>query len=173
MSVHEQSVISCLKRLKRHAEQFLQCDLPCFDVRFDLRGRGAGELRVVRSHPRKKQASYALRFNDTLLSEYKDYFFSDVLPHEMAHLVVDVIHGPKVRPHGVEWQSVMINCFQVAPKAYHSLPTQPVKRIKAEFRYRCACQEHLLTVIRHRRAMKGVVYSCRRCGDPLRWANRG
>ncbi len=154
-----------LEALRQHAESYYAMHLPRPELLFNIRGRNAGELKISRLHA---EARYVIRLNRALLKTHARYFYSDVLPHEMAHLVVECRHGSRVKPHGPEWRAVMTRCFQVEPKVYHSLPTESARRVLREYEYHCGCQAHSLSIIRHRRAIKGVVYSCRKCGGALR-----
>lgn len=127
---------------------------PC--VHFSLRGKSAGTAHL--------QAN-KLRFNPVLLAENPDIFINEVVPHEISHLVCFHLFG-KVKPHGKEWQSVMMTTFNIAPKTTHQLNTQSVSG--QQFEYFCACGSIHLTIRRHNRIVRGQTqYRCRRCQQTL------
>lgn len=141
----------------RQAERALQRTFPRPEVRFDQRGQAAGS--AYPSHNR-------LRFNPELLHRQPEEFIAEVVPHEVAHLVVWHCYG-RVRPHGPQWQAVMEQVLGVPARRTHSFEVTPTRRIK-RFAYRCDCQLHQLTSIRHRRVLAGQRYLCRHCGQALR-----
>jgi len=136
-------------------------------VRFDLRGRAAGQLVYRRVRGRVSQASF--RFNLALYDQDPDRFVKEVVPHEVAHLVAYQLHGSAIKPHGQEWKMVMTEIFGLPPTVTHSFAVAPSNR-KA-YLYRCACPstEHRLGIIRHNRIRNGAQrYLCRKCREPLR-----
>lgn len=135
--------------------------LPVPEVRFDLRGRTAGQAVF----PRRSDRSH-IRLNAQLLVSHPREMLAETIPHEVAHIVIHRLHGRSVRPHGAEWRALM-NAFGVEASTCHSLPAEPVRRLK-RYRYTCGCDAPLwLTSIRHRRACSGTEYRCRRCGEVL------
>lgn len=92
--------------------------------------------------------------------------------HELAHLVVFHLH-PRRRtpPHGALWQHIMRDWLGLPPERTHRFSSDgvPVRR-QRRWPYRCACQRHALSTVRHRRAERGVAYRCRHCGERLRFA---
>jgi SprT protein len=135
--------------------------LPTPAVRFDLRGRTAGQA-VFAADPR----DWHIRLNASLLATHPRAMLAETVPHEVAHVVIHRLYGRKVKPHGAEWRALMA-AFGVPATACHTLPAEPVRRLK-RYRYRCGCAEPAwLTSIRHRRARAGTLYYCRRCGEKL------
>lgn len=127
-----------------------------------MRGRAAGSARLQ---------SWELRFNPALYQANQAAFLAEVVPHEVAHLLVYALWGEgrgknRVLPHGSQWQSVMREVFGLEPKTTHSFdlavlaqPTVP---------YRCHCQQHQLSIRRHNKVVRGEArYHCRRCKQPL------
>ncbi|KXF80139.1 SprT family zinc-dependent metalloprotease [Enterovibrio coralii] len=138
------------------ANQQLGGELPVPAIRFDIRGKTAGMALLQR---------WVLRFNPVLLAENSEAFFQEVVPHEVAHLVVFSQFG-KVKPHGKEWQAVMFRVFGIQPKTTHSFDITSVQG--KTFLYRCACDEMALTVRRHNKVQRQQAqYICRRCKQPL------
>lgn len=136
--------------------------LPRPAVWLDLRGRSAGQAHFGRG---------GLRFNPVLLDENRLAFLVEVVPHEMAHWLVHHLEdGPRTRPHGREWQTVMRRLFGLAPRATHRFDTG--RASPAPYRYRCACREHGFTARRHALARRGSRYRCRHCAQTLVYCGR-
>lgn len=136
--------------------------LPDIPLKFDLTGRASG-MYVVRNTARY------FRFNPYLFAKYFDDALSSTIPHEVAHYVTDVRYGlSKIKPHGIEWQSVMLD-FGVEPRATgrYDLTGVPVRR-QSRFSYRCGCRAHQVSSSRHNKICRGAVaYYCRHCGKPI------
>jgi len=138
--------------------------LPVPAVAFDLRGRAAGQAVFAR-----RSRDCRIRINAALLDSHPQQMLADTVPHEVAHVVIYRLYGRRVRPHGKEWQALM-RAFGVDPAPCHALPAEPVRQLK-RFCYECACDEPAwLTSIRHKRALQGTAYICRRCGQKLQRA---
>lgn len=126
-------------------------------ITLDQRGKCAGTARLRDWH---------IRLNPVLLQDNPAEFEHEVIPHEIAHLVVYAVWG-RVRPHGVEWKKVMREVFTIAPRTTHKMDVTKVQG--ALYIYRCDCQQHQLSVRRHRAILRGDrQYICRRCGSNLR-----
>jgi SprT protein len=131
------------------------------EVRFDLRGKAAGQVRMAPGRV------WQVRYNAILLAREPDAFLAQTIPHECAHLIAFAIHGRGIRPHGEEWQAVMRH-LGAEPRRCHGfavddLPTRRLRR----FDYHCACRTHQLTSTRHYRALAGQTYTCVACREPL------
>lgn len=140
--------------------------LPLPDIRYDLRGRAAGQ--AVLSQRRGEVDE--LRINARMLAAHTREMIDVTVPHEVAHVAIHRCYNRrghvKVRPHGAEWKALMAE-FGVSAETCHNMPTQPARRLR-HFPYNCGCSETVwLTSIRHKRAMNGTVYKCRRCGQRL------
>ena len=136
---------------------------PMLPVQFDLIGRTAGMYRVDRR-------GRVIRYNPFLFAKYLSDNLATTVPHEVAHYVVDMLHGSRrVRPHGPEWRAVMED-FGVDPrrKVVFDLSGVPQRR-QRRFEYQCSCRVHSLAARSHNRYKNNcVAYLCRRCGDMLR-----
>lgn len=132
--------------------------IPDPTVTFDLRGLAAGEACAE---------SNVIRYNEAMLLRYGQDFLDEIVPHEVAHLVVSAVFGRQVRPHGGEWRSVM-RFFGVPARRCHAFEAEPVRR-GPRFAYRCECSRpHLLTRRAHLRIRRGTFdYTCRICGSHL------
>lgn len=136
--------------------------LPLPAVRFDLRGRMAGQTVLAR----QKTDDDAIRINVDLLLTHKRHMIDVTVPHEVAHVAIHRCCGRGARPHGREWKALM-GVFGVPADTCHNLPTTPTRQLR-RFRYRCGCGEPAwLTSIRHKRALSGTAYRCKRCGQQL------
>ena len=135
-------------------------------IRFDLRGQSAGQFRET------GRGGLLIRYNSLLLERHPQEFLSQTVPHEVAHLVVFNLLGPRVPPHGHEWRAVMAT-FGARPDRCHNFSVEGLKtRHLRRYDYRCACRTHHLTNIRHNRILSGQVYLCKQCGQPLRRDSR-
>lgn len=132
-------------------------ELPAPRVWFDLKGASAGQAHLGKG---------GLRFNPVLLEGNRSAFFDDVIPHEMAHwLVFHLANGPRLKPHGREWKSVMRDLFGLEPKVTHQFD---IKHSQVRpYHYRCHCQSHYFTARRHSLVLKGRRYRCRDCAQTL------
>lgn len=132
------------------------------DVRFDLKGRAAG-MYCVSGRQRW------IRINPWIAAKYFEDCLTSTVPHEVAHYIVNMVYGRRrIRPHGDEWQSLML-AFGTEPNrtGNYSLEGIPVRRQNL-FSYGCSCMTHQLTTTRHRRMQSGErQYYCRQCQKEL------
>jgi SprT protein len=159
---HERASIARTKQLLTLAEARLGIRIPDPTIRFDLRGKAAGQVRTTDGH------GCLVRYNAHILRRHPDEFLAQTVPHEAAHVVAFNVFGPRVQPHGREWQAIM-GMFGANPERCHNydvagLQTRRLRRHE----YRCKCRTHELTSIRHNRVRGGQVYLCRYCGSPLK-----
>lgn len=148
--------------LLREAAAWLQLPPLQVEIRFDLRGTAAGQVRM-------RSGSALIRYNTALLNLHPTQFIAETVPHEVAHVVAFTKHGGRIRPHGGEWQAVMRH-FGVEPSRCHRFDVSRLRtRSLQRFLYRCGCGSHEISSIRHNRIRRqGTVYLCRRCRQPLR-----
>ena len=139
----------------------LNCTFQPVPVTFDLTGRAAGMYRV-------RGKLRTIRYNPYLFARYFDENLAVTIPHEVAHYVVDMIYGAnKTRPHGHEWKQVMaIFGADDSVRGCYDLEGVPMRRYQ-RFDYACACRQHALTKIRHKRVLRGARYHCRSCRQEL------
>ncbi|MFC3120506.1 SprT family zinc-dependent metalloprotease [Agaribacter flavus] len=106
-----------------------------------------------------------IRLHPKLFEQNRQYFLQQVLPHELAHLVVYKYFG-KVKPHGKEWQYLMQDIFHCPAHRTHKLDITQLG-IKG-FTYACDCGEIELSVRRHNKVKnKKQIYVCRTCKKEL------
>lgn len=142
--------------------------LPLPEIRYDLRGRVAGQAVMAR----RRGGQDSIRINGSMLAAHTRAMVDETVPHEVAHIAIhrrfNSGGAKRVRPHGPEWKALM-TAFGVSADTCHNLPAQPSRRLR-RFAYACGCPETVwLTSIRHHRALKGTVYQCKRCGQRLRY----
>lgn len=132
------------------------------EVRFDLRGRTAGQAWFPAGEPP------FLRLNLHLLRENREDFLVRTVGHEVAHLVDRAIAGKaRIRPHGPSWRAVMA-AFGLPASRCHHYSTTPARRPARTYPFRCDCRAWEFTIVRKRRHARGAVYSCPRCQSVLR-----
>ncbi|MEH0873490.1 SprT family zinc-dependent metalloprotease [Pectobacterium cacticida] len=154
---NHQAVMRCLRAKLQQANLVLQTNYPEPTINYQQRGSIAGTAWLQQ---------WEIRLNPVLLQENQQAFIDEVVPHELAHLLVFARFG-RVAPHGKEWRWMMENVLEVAAKRTHRFAIQSVQG--KTFIYRCDCQQHELTIRRHNRVQRGETeYRCRRCGKILR-----
>lgn len=144
------------------AGQLLGLSLAPVPVLFDLRGATAGMFRA-------RGRECWIRFNPWIFAKHFDDNLHVTVPHEVAHYAVHCQrHRRRVRPHGPEWQRVMRG-FGLPPEVTFKLDLAgvPVRR-QQRHAYRCACRDHEVSTVRHKRMLEGRArYLCRYCDAPL------
>ncbi|OAN19431.1 SprT family protein [Photobacterium jeanii] len=156
MSALQAQVIAKVEHCIQQANHTLNKRFTVPTIRFNQRGKIAGSARLQ---------SWEVRFNPVLLAENPQAFLDEVVAHEVAHLVTFKLFG-KVRPHGKEWQTIMVRVFGVPARTTHSFDIGSVQG--KTFTYQCQCSQHQLTIRRHNKVVRGQAqYHCRQCRQPL------
>ncbi|MBH9305962.1 SprT family zinc-dependent metalloprotease [Pseudomonas aeruginosa] len=143
----------------RQAEHFFQRSFPRPTVSFRLRGQKAGVAHLDEN---------LLRFNPQLYRENREHFLEQTVAHEVAHLIAHQLFGPRIRPHGEEWQLIMRGIYGLPPDRCHTYAVK--RRATTRYLYRCHCPEHNdfpFSPQRHPLVAKGRRYYCRRCKATL------
>ena len=140
------------------------------DVRFDLRGKSAGQARfeIERVFGIIKTQKSSIRFNRLLMEENFQAFIDDVAPHETAHVIARQVYGSKIKPHGQEWKMIMRDVLNKSPSVTHQFDV--TRASPKPFIYQCECTDvqHALSTIRHNRIQrKQSTYLCRQCNSSL------
>lgn len=126
----------------------------------DLRGMAAAVAHTHRN---------VIRFNRRLFERNTADFLHHTVAHEVSHLLAGCLHGRGIAPHGGEWAAIMREVFGLAPARCHQYDVRPDMTAA----YRCGCAAgHVLGTRRHRSALRGRRYYCRRCRQPLAFAHR-
>lgn len=156
----QQAVMRCLREKLQLARQHFAEDFPEPKVVYQQRGTSAGTAWLQ---------DWEIRLNPVLLMENKQAFIDEVVPHELAHLLVYRRFGQAATPHGSEWRRMMEEVLQTPASRTHQFGIASVQ--SKTFPYQCRCQLHQLTVRRHNRIQRGESeYRCRRCGEKLVFA---
>ena len=153
----KQNTLTLLETAERHHSVLM----PEVDIRFDLRGQSAGMVRFPGS------GTPVIRYNRTLLEENERDFIDQTVPHEVAHVVARTIHGGRIRPHGPEWQSIMVTLGANPSRCHNYDTSRSIGRRVTRYPYHCDCREHMITRIRENRIRRGQKYHCRACGRQL------
>lgn len=144
------------------AAQLVDLPLAPVPVLFDLGGTSAGMFRA-------QGRDCWIRFNPWIFAKHFQDNLHFTVPHEVAHYAVHCQrHRRRVRPHGPEWQQVMRG-LGLPPEVTFKLDLSgiPVRR-QQRHAYRCACREHEVSTVRHKRMREGRArYLCRYCDAPL------
>jgi SprT protein len=156
LSTLQIQVLERIETCYQTAEMTLKRVFPRPITQFTLRGKSAGTAHLQQNR---------LRFNPVLLRENSEAFLTEVVPHEICHLLCFQLFG-KTKPHGKEWQSLMLTVFKVNPKTTHNFNTTSVASKEVE--YRCACGPIRLSIRRHNKVLRGESrYICKRCKTHL------
>jgi SprT protein len=141
----------------QQAEAFFDCRFPRPQISLRLRGLKAGVAHLTENR---------LRFNAQLYRENREHFLRQTVAHEVAHLVAHQRFGAGIRPHGSEWQQIMLKVYGLPAERCHSYE---VKRRQRPYLYRCQCPdgEFPFTAQRHALVLRGRSYLCRRCRATL------
>lgn len=143
----------------RLAEAFFSRRFPRPEVSLRLRGQKAGVAHLQEN---------LLRFNGKLYQENQQHFLQQTVAHEVAHLIAHQMFGPRIRPHGPEWQDIMRGVYGLVAERCHQYNVETTAR--TEYVYSCACPMDNVfpfTGRRHALAEKGRRYICKRCRSTL------
>lgn len=130
-------------------------NLKCPALQFNQRGKVAASALLQKN---------VVRINPHLYEHNNAYYISDVIAHELAHILVHQLYRNRLKPHGAEWQHIMIHVFGIEPKVTHQLDVSEVAM--KTFRYSCGCQQIDLSLIRHNKIVRGKQsYICKKCAQ--------
>ncbi|ARF48707.1 SprT family protein [Pantoea stewartii subsp. stewartii DC283] len=153
----QQAVMRALRDALERANRMLERTYPEPTLVYQQRGTAAGTAWLEK---------WEIRLNPVLLLENQQAFIDEVVPHELAHLLVWKTFG-RVAPHGKEWKWMMETVLGVPAQRTHRFEVASVR--SRTFAYRCQCQQHHLTVRRHNRVIRGESeYRCVHCGNVLK-----
>lgn len=149
-------VLRQLKRNLAQAESYFKRTFPMPSISYAVKGKKAGVAYLQTNE---------IRLNPVLLAENGAAFVEQVVPHELAHLLVFQLFG-RVSPHGKEWKAMMEEVLGVPAETYHCFDTASVEK---QFPYQCACQTHQLSIRRHNAILRRQrTYLCKHCHQPLK-----
>ncbi|NRN27311.1 SprT family zinc-dependent metalloprotease [Photorhabdus heterorhabditis] len=152
----QQAVMQTLRQKLQQANLHLKRDFPEPIINYRQRGTTAGSAYIQH---------WEIRLNPVLLIENQQAFIDEVVPHELAHLLVYHYFG-KVPPHGKQWRWMMEEVLSVPANRTHKFKIDSVR--SKTFTYYCSCQQHALSLRRHNKILRGENhYICRKCGERL------
>ncbi|MFC3093550.1 SprT family zinc-dependent metalloprotease [Alteromonas sediminis] len=152
----QSAVLLCVDKHIAKASSYFDYPLRKPQVTFRASGTRAGTAFLHQNR---------VNFHRILLQHNLHTYLSDVVPHEIAHLVVHSLFG-RVQPHGREWKLVMQSVFGCRPSVTHTLDLSVLER--KTWDYQCACTTHQLTTRRHNAIQqKKRIYRCQRCENIL------
>lgn len=110
--------------------------------------------------------SHVVEFNVQFMARERVNMLDETVPHELAHIVAFRLHGERGRGHGPLWRAAARRLGCSAERC-HSYDTTGLRGVQRRWAYACGCRVHKLTTTRHRKAIRGTRYRCRRCGAAL------
>ena len=113
----QQAVMRSLRDNLAQANLKLGCSYPEPTLVYQQRGTSAGTAWLE---------SYEIRLNPVLLMENVEAFINEVVPHELAHLLVWKRFG-RVAPHGKEWKWMMESVLGVPARRTHQFELQSIQ----------------------------------------------
>ena len=154
----QQQTLNKVEQCYQIAEQQLKRHFKRPEISFKLRGKSAGMAHLQLNK---------LRFNAHMLGENQHAFIDEVVPHEVCHLLCHQLFG-RVKPHGKEWQALMLNLYQLTPKTTHNFAV--MRKPQAEFDYQCQCGVIKLSIRRHNKVIRNQAqYRCKACLSTLKY----
>lgn len=159
----ETAVLDCILLAKK---RFPRSNIPFPEIRYDLVGNSGGQAIYDLTNP----SNHVIRINPILLNENEQEMINQVVPHEMAHVVVNQVYrnerGIPASGHGYEWKSVM-RWFGLQPDRCHQMDTTSIKKLKrkSEYVFTCSCYERTynLSRVKYNNFLGGAKYYCRYC----------
>lgn len=144
------------------AQRLLDISLAPIEALLDLSGTTAGMYCY-------KGDQRWLRFNPWVFATDMPLHLRDTVPHEVAHYAIHQQFGRrKVKPHGQEWQSLMVAMGANPSATYTADFSQIPVRRQRRHAYRCACRDHSVSTTRHNRICAGrAIYRCSYCNHAL------
>src|SRR5712671_2184617 len=125
-------------------------DVP--DIEWSLRGLTAGRAMFRGNR---------IRLNAIFLRDNTEDFIAQTIPHEIAHLLNNALHGFRVKPHGPEWKSIM-RALGLSPIRCHDYDvTKAAFRRQKRHIYFCDCGVRSISQTIHNRVCRGWAYQCR------------
>jgi SprT protein len=173
-SAMQQKVTDEVQRYLLMAESLYKQSFAPIEVLFDIKGRVAGMYRVASARNRWGGLSLSpphriIRFNPWLFAKYPEDSWKNTLPHEVAHYLADCLYGLRsIRPHGKEWQRIMLDLgAKPIVRANYDLTGVPTRNMRS-YAYYCQCRKVSLSRHRHNKIIRGLQrYRCRDCAAEL------
>lgn len=147
----KQMVLDKVAQLIVKANTKYRTTLPKIEVRFDLRGRCAGQAG-------RWQGQWMMRFNtDMMLNEGWDHLYNNTVPHELAHVVC--MYEGTDRGHGRAWRNTCIELGGNGERCHNEKVTYANGKT---FYYTSSNGRVIeLSSVRHNKVQKGETYRWR------------
>jgi SprT protein len=151
------SATTAIEKSCQLADAYFLISFTVPSVILNQRGKIAGSAYLHRN---------VIKLNKTLFKQNFDDFLHQVIPHEVAHIISYQKFG-KVKPHGIEWQSIMRSVFNLDAHVTHKFDVADVGM--QDFAYQCDCNNLImLSVVRHNKVTRGKQrYRCQKCKSLL------
>jgi len=137
----EQKTKECFAAAAKH----FKTEFPDLEIRYDIKNWTGGIAYRGRN---------LVRYNLILLVENEKHFIENIVPHEVAHIVVNktarLEPGDKrkrIMPHGKEWKFVMTEIFKVPANPKHTYDCSSIEKNSKRKSSRRARVENALNVI--------------------------
>lgn len=144
--------------LVNEAENAFNIPLPYIDLKFDLKGRSAGQAI-------RKGSNYSIRLNvDMINNSSFEHIIEDTLPHELAHIIC--MFTKSDRGHGKVWKSVC-KTLGGSGERCHSEQVIPARNTQ-KFKYITTCGQTItVSKNRHNKIQNGIKYRIKDTGGFL------
>lgn len=145
-------------QLLNEIDSLLNITLPFVDVKFDLKGRTAGQAIV-------KNGQYSIRLNIDMINDDRfDHIYNDTIIHEVCHIVGFYTRAFKNHDNG--WKSLCKRLGGTGERC-HSLETTYARTVK-QYLYETTCGNKVkVSAIRHSKIQKGKSYTLKSTGGKL------
>lgn len=161
----KQLIITTIQTCIDIANKQYSIDITFPTITYTLNGTTAGTANYVTN---------VINLNPILLMDNLDAYIARTIPHELSHLITNIIDpgahrsrlGKKRSPHGHTWKTIMLG-LGADPSRCHKYNTTNV-RTSQQYEYVCqGCGMHLMMgVKRHNKQQKnGDAYSHIGCGE--------
>ena len=150
-----------LKKLKSLEKEFPEIDFN-YKVDFGLRSK-----RVMGFYLFSRYNKDILSFNPKKAKKVGWKMYSEVIRHELAHLITRNMYGYGVRVHGKEWRVVAKALGSIKPRATIDFSDYS-ESFTTEFKMKCKCKNHYYSANKRTRLRNGTKYRCDDCGKKIK-----
>lgn len=157
-----QKIIDKVDELIVMANRKYNIILPNIDIKFDLKGRSAGQARYQRTY---NGDIYTLRFNMDMINDHRfDHIYSNTIAHELGHIIG--FYTGWFKNHDRKWKAVCIALGGNGERC-HDQEVTYARNVK-QYKYDTTCGKVItVSAIRHNKIQKGKVYRLASTGGYL------
>lgn len=162
----KQQIIDKVNSLIAVANSHYNITLPPIDIRFDLRGKSAGQAKCTYHGFLNTTSNHVLRFNiDMINNDSFDHILNETVPHELAHTIC--YHTRWGKNHDKTWQKICVFLGGNGQRC-HTEEITPA-RITEKYLYKTTCGRIIqVGKVRHNRIQKGIIYRTDQGGHVIR-----